>query len=252
MVSTRSALLVLALAVSSVAGAMPQALKQRQASRLSVLERLTYREVIQARDPEPSPTLCYCSDGVTLCPDQDCPESCPSTPGKREIKRRASGLVHHSSFYGTFLEPRDAALFLARGGDFVHTNGTRIRDETYISNNIRLRSTTPRNYPLNRILQRAGEHFVRFSGRFLAKRLTKMFGTGEKARDLILPFSDEIAIRATDLVATARILLADESLEEINIYHHSEILLILCPRFGVHVCGGEERPESAGPSPTED
>lgn len=125
-------------------------------------------------------------------------------------------------YAGAFLDPPHAALFLAHGGDFVHANGTRVRDETYIANSLRLRSMASRAFPLHKLVSRAGGHLIRLGGRLIAGRMMRMIGDpNEEGHDLVLPFSADLAIPMSDVVPTIRLLLVDETMMEVNVYHHS-------------------------------
>ncbi|EJD36076.1 hypothetical protein AURDEDRAFT_174833 [Auricularia subglabra TFB-10046 SS5] len=253
MVSARLVLFTLS-AASAVVGLSPAYLKKRQATRASVTERLFVREVLPA-DPEPSPTpVCYCWDG-SVCPN-NCPEGCPEeppmvtvterglpprAPAAKQVKVR--GAVPRREFSGEFLSPAHAARFLAHGGSFRHTNGSHIRDDVFIANNARLRARAARSFAGHHLLRRGGEKLVRLGGGWLAGRLLR-FMMGGSDDEMVVPFSEEWAVRVNDLMPTVRELLADDTLAEVNIYHHSisrhmleEILAAMCPRMGDQICG---------------
>lgn len=253
MVSARLVLVTLG-AASAVVGLSPAYVAKRQATRASVIERL-FARVIEPADPEPSTTpICYCWEGGPVCPN-NCPEGCPEEPTPVTVTERGlppraptktvkvRGAVPRREFGGEFLSPAHAARFLAHGGSFRHTNGSHIRDDVFIANNARMRARAARSFTAHHLLRRGGEKLVRLGGGWLAGRVLRFMMSGADD-EMVVPFSEEWAVRVNDLMPTVRELLADDTLSEVNIYHHSisrhmlqEILAAMCPRMGEQICG---------------
>lgn len=257
MVSLTRCLLALVCSASVATASMPSLLRSLQATRTRVVQRLAYRDIV-ARDPEPTTgSTCKCPDG-TNCPFSGCLGSCPTTnlPAKRglaTIAARKEHFVDESEFDGTLLGPVDAARFLVNGGDFMHTNGTRVRDEEFLDKTIRLRIGATAAYHPSYIV---GKHFVRLGTRFFAKALARLFGEGlATAQGRVLPFSDDTGVRVADIIHMIRMLLEDENISEVH-YHHltisretlEELVVRMCPRLGEDVCGPASADIQFGPA----